>query len=56
MTFCRPVVLDACVPVGAGLRDTLLRLAEVPALYAPRWSLLPRFTLALAKTLGIKLG
>jgi predicted nucleic acid-binding protein len=38
MTFCRPVVLDACVLVGAGLRDTLLRLAEVPALYAPRWS------------------
>jgi predicted nucleic acid-binding protein len=38
MTFCRPVVLDACVLVGAGLRDMLLRLAEVPALYAPRWS------------------
>jgi predicted nucleic acid-binding protein len=38
MTFCRPVVLDACVLVGAGLRDTLLRLAEAPALYAPRWS------------------
>jgi predicted nucleic acid-binding protein len=38
MTFERPVVLDACVLVGAGLRDTLLRLAETPALYAPRWS------------------
>jgi predicted nucleic acid-binding protein len=38
MTFGRTVVLDACVLVGAGLRDTLLRLAEAPALYAPRWS------------------
>jgi hypothetical protein len=38
MTFDRPVVLDTCVLVGAGLRDTLLRLAETPALYAPRWS------------------
>ncbi len=34
----RPVVLDACVLVGAGLRDTLLRLAETPGLYLPRWS------------------
>ncbi len=32
------VVLDACVLVGAGLRDTLLRLAETPRLYVPRWS------------------
>ena len=38
MTFDRPVVLDTCVLVGAGLRDTLLRLAETPALYSPRWS------------------
>jgi hypothetical protein len=38
MTSDRPVVLDACVLVGAGLRDTLLRLAETPALYIPRWS------------------
>jgi predicted nucleic acid-binding protein len=38
MTFDRPVVLDACVLVAAGLRDTLLRLAETPGLYAPRWS------------------
>ena len=38
MTFDRSVVLDACALVGAGLRDTLLRLAEVPALYAPRWT------------------
>lgn len=38
MIFDRPVVLDACVLVGAGLRDTLLRLAETPGLYVPRWS------------------
>ena len=31
-------VLDACVLVGAGLRDTLLRLAETPRLYVPKWS------------------
>lgn len=32
------VVLDACVLVGGGLRDTLLRLAEHPRLYIPKWS------------------
>jgi hypothetical protein len=32
------VVLDACVLVNAALRDTLLRLAEPPHLYLPRWS------------------
>ena len=32
------VVLDACVMVGGGLRDTLLRLAETPRLYVPKWS------------------
>jgi len=32
------VVLDACVLVQAPLRDTLLRLAEHPGLYVPRWS------------------
>ena len=31
-------VLDACVLVPAGLRDTLLRLAETPRLYVPKWS------------------
>src|SRR6266853_1288903 len=31
-------VLDACVLVPACLRDTLLRLAEEPRLYAPKWS------------------
>ena len=38
MTFDRPVVLDTCILVGAGLRDTLLRLGERPALYIPKWS------------------
>ena len=32
------VVLDACVLVNAALRDTLLRLAEPPHLYLPRWT------------------
>jgi len=32
------VVLDACVLANFSLCDTLLRLAEAPTLYAPRWS------------------
>jgi hypothetical protein len=33
------VTLDACVLVNAALRDTLLRLAELPcSLYLPCWS------------------
>jgi hypothetical protein len=32
------VVLDACVLLPASLRDTLLRLAETPCLYIPKWS------------------
>ncbi len=31
-------VLDACVLIPASLRDTLLRLAETPRLYVPKWS------------------
>lgn len=31
-------VLDACVLLPASLRDTLLRLAETPHLYIPKWS------------------
>jgi len=31
-------VLDACVLVPMPLADTLLRLAEPPALYEPRWT------------------
>lgn len=38
MTSGYQAVLDACVLVNAALRDTLLRLAESPALYLPRWS------------------
>ena len=38
MTADFQVVLDACVLVQAPLRDTLLRLAEHPRLYVPRWS------------------
>ena len=32
------VVLDTCVLAPMPLRDTLLRLAEDPAFYMPRWS------------------
>jgi hypothetical protein len=32
------VVLDACVLVPMPLCDTLLRLAEEPAMYRPLWS------------------
>lgn len=32
------VVLDTCVPVPMPLCDTLLRLAEEPELYVPKWS------------------
>jgi hypothetical protein len=38
MTSGYQVVLDACVLVNAALRDTLLRNAEPPHLYLPRWS------------------
>jgi hypothetical protein len=31
-------VLDACVLVNISLCDTLLRMAEPPELYEPRWS------------------
>jgi predicted nucleic acid-binding protein len=32
------VVLDACVLIPMPLADTLLRMAEVPRLYLPKWS------------------
>src|ERR1700759_5294826 len=32
------VVLDACVLLPMPLADTLLRMAETPRLYTPRWS------------------
>jgi hypothetical protein len=34
----RRVVLDACVLIPMPLADTLLRLAETPRPYSPRWS------------------
>jgi len=39
-TACGDIVavLDACVLLPASLRDTLLRLAETPRLYIPKWS------------------
>jgi len=38
MTLAPVVVLDACVLTNFSLCDTLLRLAELPPLYEPRWS------------------
>src|ERR1017187_6892216 len=32
------VLLDACVLIPMPLADTLLRMAEAPRLYVPRWS------------------
>ena len=33
-----PAILDACVLLPMPLADTLLRMAETPRLYLPRWS------------------
>ena len=38
MTAACLVVLDACVLIPMPLADTLLRIAEAPSLYRPRWS------------------
>jgi hypothetical protein len=38
MTGTPLVVLDACVLANFSLCDTLLRLAEPPRLYEPKWS------------------
>ena len=38
MTAGNRVVLDACVLIPMPLADTLLRMAEEPALYLPMWS------------------
>jgi len=54
MTSGYQVVLDACVLVNAALRDTLLRLAEPPHLYLPRWS--KDIILETRRTLETKLG
>ncbi len=47
------VVLDACVLVPVALCDTLLRLAEEPALYRPLWS--EQIMAEMAKALKTKL-
>jgi hypothetical protein len=54
MTAGYQVILDACVLVNAALRDTLLRLAEPPHLYLPRWS--EDIIAETARTLENKLG
>ncbi len=38
MTGAPLVILDACVLANFSLCDTLLRLAEPPRLYEPKWS------------------
>jgi hypothetical protein len=38
MTGAPLVVLDACVLANFSLCDTLLRLADPPRLYEPKWS------------------
>jgi predicted nucleic acid-binding protein len=48
------VVLDACVLANASLCDTLLRLAEPPRLYEPKWS--EEIITEAARTLEGKLG
>ena len=55
MTSGYQVVLDACVLVNAALRDTLLRIAEPPRLYLPRWSkdIIEETTRTLENKLGL---
>jgi len=38
MTAAPVALLDSCVLVNFSLCDTLLRMAEPPQLYGPRWS------------------
>lgn len=47
-------VLDACVLAPMPIADTLLRLAEEPAFYLPRWS--DELLSELERTLGEKFG
>jgi hypothetical protein len=48
------VVLDACVLANFSLCDTLLRLAEAPPLYEPKWS--TEIMAETVRTLESKLG
>ena len=54
MTGTPLVVLDACVLANFSLCDTLLRLAEPPRLYEPKWS--EEIIRATTRTLESKLG
>ena len=54
MTGTPFVVLDACVLANFSLCDTLLRLAEPPRLYEPKWS--EEIILETTRTLESKLG
>jgi predicted nucleic acid-binding protein len=51
----RTVVLDACVLVPMPLADTLLRLADGPRLYLPKWSdqIMAEVTRALQENFGL---
>jgi len=54
MTGTPLVVLDACVLANFSLCDTLLRLAEPPRLYEPKWS--EEIIRETTRTLETKLG
>ena len=54
MTGAPLVVLDACVLANFSLCDTLLRLAEPPRLFEPKWS--EEIIRETARTLESKLG
>jgi hypothetical protein len=54
MTGAPRVVLDACVLANFSLCDTLLRLAESPSLFDPKWS--EEIMAETIRTLELKLG
>lgn len=54
MTGAPLVILDACVLANFSLCDTLLRLAEPPRLYEPKWS--EEIIRETTRTLESKLG
>jgi predicted nucleic acid-binding protein len=54
MTGTPRVVLDACVLANFSLCDTLLRLAEPPRLYEPKWS--EEILVETTRTLESKVG
>ena len=54
MTGTTHVVLDACVLANFSLCDTLLRLAEPPRLFEPKWS--EEIIRETTRTLELKLG